>query len=113
MALKIAGIEPVEFGDRKCKPQMDADKRLRLSQLKFETKNDLAKAAEQIARCFPDDENYVREFLENNAGVQDFQLVVMYLRGGQQALDTYQAAYEKLIAEAVEKTKIGDDNAED
>lgn len=113
MALKIAGIEPVEFGERKCKPQMDADKRLRLRQLSYKTKNDLTKAAEVIARCFPEDEDFVRDFLENNAGVQDFQLVALYLSGGQQALDTYHAAYDKLIAEAVEKTKNGEEDAED
>ena len=40
MALKIAGIEPVEFGDKQCKPRLDADKRLRLSQININDKSD-------------------------------------------------------------------------
>lgn len=112
MALKIAGIEPVELGERKCRPRMDADKRLRLSQLNYKTKNDIAKAVETIAKCFPDDEDYVQDFLANNAGVQDIQLVALYLRGGQQALNTYQQAFDKLVAEAVEKASAGENNAD-
>lgn len=111
MALKIAGIEPVEFGERKCKPQMDADKRLRLSQLNYKTKNDIAKAVEEIAKCFPDDEEFVQEFLTNNAGTQDIQLVALYLRAGEQALNTYQQAFDKLINEAVEKANTEEENA--
>ena len=105
MALKIAGIEPVELGERKCMPRMDADKRLRLSQLNFKTKTDLAKAAEVIASCFPNDEDYAREFLTNYAGPTDMQLVALYLQGGQKALDIYQQTYDRLIDEAMAKAQ--------
>lgn len=105
MALKIAGIEPVELGERKCMPRMDADKRLRLSQLKFKTKTDLAKAAEVIASCFPNDEDYVSDFLTNYAGPTDMQLVALYLQGGQKALDIYQQTYDRLIDEAMAKAQ--------
>lgn len=103
MALKIQGIEPVELGERKCKPQMDADKRLRLSQLKFKTKQDLTKAAEVIASCFPSDKEYAEEFLKNYAGPTDMQLVALYLQGGQKALDIYQSTYDRLMDEAIQK----------
>lgn len=113
MALKIAGIEPVELGERKCMPRMDADKRLRLSQLKFKTKTDLAKAAGVIASCFPDDEDYVSEFLANYVGPTDMQLVALYLQGGQKALDIYQQTYDRLIDEAMERAKTEKTEAED
>lgn len=105
MALKIAGIEPVELGERKCMPRMDADKRLRLSQLKFKTKQDLTKSAEVIASCFPSDKDYAEEFLKNYAGPTDMQLVALYLQGGQKALDIYQSTYDRLMNEAIEKAQ--------
>lgn len=113
MALKIAGIEPVELGERKCMPRMDADKRLRLSQLKFKTKTDLAKAAEIIASCFPSDKDYAEEFLKNYAGPTDMQLVALYLQGGQKALDIYQSTYDRLMNEAIEKAQAKKDEAEE
>lgn len=103
MALKIAGIEPVELGDSKCIPKMDADKRLRLGALKFDTQEQINKAITVIASCFPNDEEFVKEFLEANADTTAMMLVALYLRGGQKALDIYEQSYEKLIAEATEK----------
>ena len=50
MAFKIAGIEPVEFGDKQCKPRLDADKRLRLAEIKFNTTEEKRKAVKVIAR---------------------------------------------------------------
>lgn len=105
MALKIAGIEPVELGERKCMPRMDADKRLRLSQLEYNTKTDLAAAAKVIASCFPNDEDYAKEFLTNYAGPTDMQLVALYLQGGQKALDIYQQSYDRLMNEAIEEAR--------
>lgn len=103
MALKIAGIEPVELGDRKCIPKMDADKRLRLGALKFDTQEQINKAITVIASCFPNDEEFVEEFLEANADTTAIMLVSLYLRGGQKALDVFEQSYDKLIAEATEK----------
>lgn len=105
MALKIAGIEPVEFGSKSCKPHLDADKRLRLSQLKFDTDTNRARANEVIASCFPDDEEFVLDFLKNEISENDRQLLALYLRGGQTAIDAYQRAYENLMNEALEKAK--------
>ena len=102
MALKIAGIEPVELGDRQCKPRLDADKRLRLRQIKLDTKSGTEKAIEVIASCFPDDEDFVADFLKNEAGPTDLQLIALYLQGGQQALDSYQRILDKLMAEATQ-----------
>ncbi len=102
MALKIAGIEPVELGDRQCKPRLDADKRLRLREIKLDTKSSTEKAIEVIASCFPDDEDFVANFLKNEAGPTDLQLIALYLQGGQQALDSYQRILDKLMAEATQ-----------
>ena len=106
MALKIAGIEPVELGERKCTPKMDADKRLRLGALKFDTQEQINKAITVIASCFPNDEDFVKECLEANADTTAMMLVALYLRGGQKALDIYEQSYEKLIAEATEKVQL-------
>jgi hypothetical protein len=110
MALKIAGIEPVEFGSRNCKPRLDADKRLRLSQLKYDTDTNRAKANEVIASCFPDDEEFVLDFLRNEISETDRQLLALYLRGGQTAIDAYQKAYNQLMEEALAKAKTEGEN---
>lgn len=105
MALKFAGIEPVEFGTRSCTPRIDADKRLRLSQLKFNTQTEITKANGVIASCFPDDEEFVADFLNNQIGDTDRQVLALYLRGGQAALDAYQKAIDEMMAEALAKAK--------
>lgn len=105
MAFKIAGIEPVELGDKQCKPRLDADKRLRLSEIKFSTQVEKRKAIQVIASCFPEDEEFVTEFLTEEAGDQDLQLLALYLRGGQNALNAYQQAYDKLMADVVAKAQ--------
>ena len=100
MALKIAGIEPVEFGDKQCKPRLDADKRLRLSQININDKGDTTKAIKVIASCFPADEEFVEEFLTNEASPTDITIIAMYLRGGQKALDNYQRVLDQMVEEA-------------
>lgn len=105
MAFKIAGIEPVELGDKQCKPRLDADKRLRLAEIKFSTQAEKRKAIQVIAACFPEDEEFVTEFLTEEAGDQDLQLLALYLRGGQNALNAYQQAYDKLMADVVAKAQ--------
>lgn len=105
MAFKIAGIEPVELGDKQCKPRLDADKRLRLAEIKFNTQAEKRKAIQVIASCFPEDEEFVTEFLTDEAGDQDLQLLALYLRGGQNALNAYQQAYDKLMADVVAKAQ--------
>lgn len=105
MALKFAGIEPVEFGGKICTPRIDADKRLRLTQLKFNTEADADKANKVIASCFPDDEEFVEDFLKNQITDSDRQVLALYLRGGQRALDAYEKAVNDLMAEAMEKAK--------
>ena len=111
MALKIAGIEPVELGERKCTPKLDADKRLRLGLLKFDTQEQINKAIEVIASCFPEDGEFVADFLETNADTNAIMLVSLYLRGGQKALDIYEQSYNKLVEEATEKAVKEAENA--
>lgn len=112
MALKFAGIEPVEFGGKICIPKIDADKRLRLSQLKFGTEAENAKANKVIASCFPDDEEFVEDFLTNQIGDSDRQVLALYLRGGQRALDAYNDAVNRLMAEALADAKEKQKNGE-
>lgn len=105
MTLKFAGIEPVEFGTRSCTPRIDADKRLRLATLKFGTQAEITRANAVIASCFPDDEEFVADFLENQIGETDRQVLALYLRGGQAALDAYQKAMDEMMTEALAKAK--------
>ena len=62
--LKFDGIQPVTFGGRDCMPKTNTEQRLRLQGLKFATDADNQKSNEILADCFPNDKEYVQEFLQ-------------------------------------------------
>lgn len=75
--LNLNTLEPVNFGGKECTPQINAETKLRLSQI---TKYDTATNA-VLASAFPDDEEYVKDFL-GNMTVIDVQILHAYLMGG-------------------------------
>lgn len=81
--LSLNALEPVEFGGRECAPRLDAETKMRLSQIKQYN----AKAIEVLASAFPDDEDYVEEFL-GGMTVIDLQLLHAYLLGGQTMVES-------------------------
>lgn len=84
--LKFAGIQPVSFNDHDCMPKLDTSKRLRLERIKFTTDAESAKADEVLASCFPDDEEYVLDFLSNKMTTADKQILRSYLLQGEKAI---------------------------
>lgn len=75
--LNLSTIEPVNFGGRECVPEIDAELKLRLSQInKFDDK-----AYKVIASAFPNDEKYVLDFMKRMATI-DIQKLQVYLIGG-------------------------------
>lgn len=84
MALSFNGIEPVSFGGKECTPVIDTETKIRLSQIK---KYDDA-ADEIIAAAFPDDEQYVKEFLAKKMTVLEKETLLVYLLGGEMTVKT-------------------------
>lgn len=103
MTLKFSGLQPVEFGDKAYKPILDADKRLRLSQIKFDTKSATEKAEEVMASCFGDDSAIVLDFIRSEMAPIEKQLLSIYLQQGERGLEAYKEAYSKLMAEQLSK----------
>lgn len=79
--LSFEGYQPVAFGGRECTPKINQELRLRLARLQFNTQADIDKADEILAECFPNDEEYVKKFMDNLAPF-DKQQLQAYLVGG-------------------------------
>lgn len=80
--LTFDGIQPVRFGTKECTPSINAEKRLRVQNIKFDTETDTQKANEVLASCFPDDEKYVADFLETQMSPFEKQQLRAYLVAG-------------------------------
>lgn len=102
MALTFKGLEPVQFGDKLCTPEVDAEARLRLGRLEGLESD---KAVKTLAACFPDDEAFVAEFITEKMGTNDRQYLQAYLIGGERAVAQIERTLERYMDEAVAKAK--------
>ena len=83
MALSFNGLRPVGFGGRECMPvKPDAELQLRLQNIK--DFND--EADDILASAFPNDYDYVRDFLRNKMTMMEKQELQIYLLGGETGL---------------------------
>ena len=80
--LSFDGIQPVRFGGRDCTPSTDAELRLRIQSLKFDTDADQAHANEILAKAFPEDEEYVHKFLDKQMTTFEKRQLQAYLIAG-------------------------------
>lgn len=97
MALTFEGIQPVEFGGRACTPKIDAEIKLRLTNI-----NDFNEKADEIlASAFPDDEKYVRKFLREKMSVLDKEMLQAYLIGGPNALEIVQRQIDSVFEKGI------------
>ena len=104
MALTLHGIEPVEIKGKACVPKIDAETKLRLAEIKtYDKAADLV-----LASAFPDDEAYVREFLET-APVIEKEILHAYLVGGEQAVSSIMNGFNDNMKEIMHNAmKKGD-----
>lgn len=96
--LNLNAIEPVDFGGRECTPKIDTETKMRLSLI--EKYDEEAQAV--LASTFPDDEEYVKEFLSRMATV-DMQTLHAYLLGGQTMVEAVQNKIKNALEEAENK----------
>ena len=98
--LSLNTLEAVDFGGQECTPKLDAETKLRLSQIK---KYD-PKAIETLASAFPNDEEYVKSFLEKMTAF-DIQILHAYLLGGPNMVDSIRKQIGDAIESAVKEDK--------
>lgn len=108
--LHFNGLEPIDFKGKMCEPKIDAEKKLRLSTIKFETAEQVAQADEVLASCFEDE--YAKSFIKEKLSNDDKIVLRAYLQGGETGLNRLSkatdGAIEKYITRALEGTRIND-----
>lgn len=109
--LHFNGIEPIDFGGKMCEAKMDAENKLRLSNAKFDTEENIRMAEDILASCF--DEDYAKDFIRNKLSTDDKIVIKAYLLGGETGLNRLSkatdGAIEKYITRAVDE--MGAENA--
>ena len=105
--LHFNGLEPIDFKGHMCEPKIDAEKKLRLANIKFETAEQLAEADEVLCSCFEDD--FAKTFIKEKLSNEDKMVLKTYLTGGETGLNRLSKAtdgvVEKYITRALEETK--------
>lgn len=102
--LHFNGLEPIDFKGHMCEPKLDAEKKLRLSNIKFETAEQVSHANEVLASCFEDE--FARDFIREKLSNDDKMVLKTYLLGGETGLNRLSkatdGAIEKYITRALE-----------
>ncbi|WP_407457196.1 hypothetical protein [Fibrobacter sp.] len=102
--LHFNGLEPIDFKGHECEPKIDAEKKLRLSAIKFDTAEDIRYADEVLATCF--DDEFAKNFIREKLSVDDKVVLKTYLVSGETGLnrlsDVTNGAIEKYINRALE-----------
>lgn len=98
--LQFSGLQPVGFGGRDCEPvKPNAEQRLRLSRLDFDTEEKAKASIAILASLFPNDEAFVTDFLTNKATPLEVSKLANYLLAGEDGV----TLAEKAIAEQINK----------
>lgn len=102
--LHFNGLEPIDFKGHSCEPKIDAEKKLRLANIKFETTEQIKEADDILASCFDDD--FAKNFIREKLSTDDKVVLKTYLVNGETGLnrlsDITNGAIEKYISRAIE-----------
>lgn len=102
--LHFNGLEPIDFKGHMCEPKVDAEKKLRLSNTKFETQEQIREADDILASCFEDE--FAKNFIREKLSTDDKVVLKTYLVSGETGLNRLSkasdGAIEKYISRALE-----------
>ena len=103
MALSLNGLEPIEFKGKACRPVINAELKLRLTQI-----TNYGESADSVlASAFPDDEDYVRDFLRNAPTIEK-EILHAYLVGGESAAKAVIDGLEGGVKKAIDNAMKGE-----
>ncbi len=105
--LHFNGLEPIDFKGHLCEPKIDAEKKLRLANIKFDTAEQVREADEILASCFDDD--YAKNFIRDKLSTDDKVVLKAYLVGGETGLNRLSQATEGAVEKYIERA-MGDIN---
>lgn len=107
--LHFNGLEPIDFKGTMCEPKIDAEKKLRLQEISFETEEKARQADDVLASCF--DTDYAKDFIREKLSKDDKIVLKTYLLGGETGLNRLSkatdGAIEKYITRALEEAENG------
>lgn len=103
--LKFDGIQPVTFGGQDCTPKLDAEIRLRLNKLEFGTEAQTEQADKILSDCFPDDKDYVLDFLKSQMSPYEKRELQAYLIGGPSMVRLIRDKIDNITKEAMEEAE--------
>lgn len=101
--LSFSGLQPVSFGGQECAPKLDTEIRLRIANVKLETASEIEHAAKVFAEAFPNDKDYVREFIENQMSTYELRELQVYLTQGAKAAKDISEVIKTAMAEEIRK----------
>lgn len=99
--LHFNGLEPIDFKGKLCEPKVDAEKKLRLQNAKFDTEANIRTADDILASCF--DEDYAKDFIREKLSTDDKILLRTYLVGGETAVNRMSEVTNGAIEEYVKR----------
>ncbi len=102
MALTLAKIEAVRFGDFEVVPKFSQEQMLRVKNLKI-TEDNLEEARDVISKCFGDDTEKVKIFMEKNLFLMDYTKLQVYLTQGQSGLDNFEKRMDRFMDKEMDK----------
>lgn len=104
--LSFSGLQPVSFAGKECKPKLDAEIRLRIQTLKVEKNGDLKRASEVLSEAFPDDKEYVKDFIQNQMSVYEVSELQVYLAHGAKACKEMNDALVETMKNNISKASV-------
>lgn len=105
--LHFNGLEPIDFHGKEYMPKVDAEKRLRLSTIKFNTTEETTEADTILCSCFEEQE--AKEFIIEKLSADDKQLLATYLIGGETAVNRLSNLTDGAIEKYITRM-IGENN---
>lgn len=106
--LHFNGLEPIDFKGHKCEPKIDAEKKLRLNGLKFNTEEEIREADIILASCF--EEDFAKEFIRTKLSTDDKIVLRAYLTGGETGLNRLSKATDGAIEKYITRALEGAEN---
>lgn len=106
--LHFNGLEPIDFKGHMCEPKLDAEKKLRLANIKFDTVEQISEADDVLASCF--DDEFAKTFIKEKLSNDDKMVLKTYLTGGETGLNRLSKATDGVVEKYITRALEDKDN---
>lgn len=106
--LHFNGLEPIDFKGHMCEPKLDAEKKLRLANIKFDTVEQISEADDVLASCF--DDEFAKTFIKEKLSNEDKMVLKTYLTGGETGLNRLSKATDGVVEKYITRALEDKDN---